>query len=113
MLDVVAEQLRRLVPVRRAPRGVEERDVVRVRELLLRCPGELAEPDREHGAPHRVLERLPRAEIGRERQRADDLRGADRLLDGEWCHSPRLQFAHRHNLDPIGSEKALEIRHSR
>ena len=66
VLDVVPEQLRRFVPVRRAARGVEERDVVRVRELLLRCPGELAEPDGEHGAPHGMLERLPRAEIGRE-----------------------------------------------
>ena len=81
MLDVVAEQLRRLVPVRRAAGGVEERDVVGIRELLLRGSGELAEPDREHGAPHRVLERLSRTEIGGERQRADDLRGADRLLD--------------------------------
>ena len=42
------EQLRRFMPVRRASRGVEERDVVRVRELLRRCPGELAEPDGDH-----------------------------------------------------------------
>ena len=32
--DVVAVQLRRLVPVRRAPGGVEERDVVSLAELL-------------------------------------------------------------------------------
>ena len=78
--DVVAEQLRRLVPVRRAPGGVEERDVVRVRELLRRCSGELAEPDREHGGAQRVLERLPGAEVGREREGTDHLGGADRLL---------------------------------
>jgi len=63
--DVVAVQLRRLVSVRGAPRGVKERDVVRVDELLRRCSGELAETDREHGGAQRVLERLPGAEIGR------------------------------------------------
>ena len=78
--DVVAVELRRLVPVRRAPGGVEERDVVRVRELLRRRSGELAETDREHGGAQRVLERLPGAEVGRERQRADHLGGADRPL---------------------------------
>ena len=93
--DVVAEQLRRLVPVRRAPGGVEQRDVVGVGELLRRGSGELAEPDREHGAAHRVLERLPGAEIGRERERADDLGGADRLLD----RAGRL-----HDADPIPIE---------
>ena len=78
--DVVAEQLRRLVAVRRAAGGVEERDVVGVRELLRRRPGELAEADREHGRAQRVLERLPGAEVGGERERPDQLGGADRLL---------------------------------
>ena len=78
--DVVAEELGRLVPVRRAPRGVEERDVVRVRELLRGCSRELAETDREHGGAQRVLERLPRAEVGRGGASADHLRGPDRLL---------------------------------
>ena len=41
--DVVVVHLRCLVPVRRAPGGVEERDVVGVRELLCRRSGELAE----------------------------------------------------------------------
>ena len=66
MLDVVAVQLRRLVTVRRASGGVQERDVVGRRELLPRRSGELAEPNREHGRPQRVLERLPGAEVGRE-----------------------------------------------
>ena len=78
--DVVAVELRRLVPVRRAPGGVEERDVVRVRELLRRRSGELAETDREHGGAQRVLERLPGAEVGREREGADHLGRADRPL---------------------------------
>ncbi len=78
--DVVAEELRGLVPVRRAPGGVEERDVVRIHQLLRRCSGELAEPSREHGAPQRVLERLTGAEVGRERKRTHHLGGADRLL---------------------------------
>ena len=65
--DVVAVQLRRLVPVGRAPGGVEERNVVGVRELLSRCPGKLAEADRQHGSAQRVLERLSGAEVGRER----------------------------------------------
>ena len=78
--DVVAEQLRRLVAVRGAPGGVEERHVVRVRELLRRCSGELAETDREHGGAQRVLERLPGAEVGREREGTDHLGSADRPL---------------------------------
>ena len=49
-------------------------------ELLRRCTGELAESDREHGAAQRVLERLTGAEVGREREGADHLGGADRLL---------------------------------
>ena len=92
MLDVVTEQLRRLVPVRRASGGVEERDVVGIRELLLRGFGKLAEPDGEHGASQSVLERLSGTEIGGERQRTDDLRGADRFLDRA-CRS--------HDADPI------------
>ena len=87
--DVVAVQLRRLVPVRRAPGGVEERDVVGVRELLRRRSGELAETDREHGGAQRVLERLPGAEVGREREGADHLGGADRPL-GRRAAAPRV-----------------------
>ena len=78
--DVVVVHLRRLVSVRRAPGRVEERHVVRVDELLRRCSGELAEPDGEHGGAQRVLERLARAEVGREREGADHLCGADRPL---------------------------------
>ena len=80
--DVVAVEQRRLVPVRRAPGGVKERDVVRVRELPRRRSGELAEPDGEHGRAQRVLERLPGAEVGREREGTNHLGGADRLLAG-------------------------------
>ena len=80
--DVVAVQLRRLVPVRGAPGGVKERDVVRVDELLRGCSGELAETDREHGGAQRVLERLPGAEVGREREGADHLGSADGPLAG-------------------------------
>ena len=58
--DVVAEQLCSLVAIRRAPGGVEERDVVGVRELLRGCSGELAKTDCEDGGTQRVLERLSR-----------------------------------------------------
>ena len=78
--DVVAEELRRLVAVRRAPRRVEERDVVRVREFLCRRSGELTETHREHRAAQRVLERLSGAEVGRERECTDDFGRTDRLL---------------------------------
>ena len=78
--DVVVEHLHRLVPVRGAAGGVQQRDVVGVRKLLRRRSGQLPETDREHGGAQRVLERLPGAEIGRERQRADHLGRADRLL---------------------------------
>ena len=78
--DVVVVHLQRLVPVRRAPGGVQEGDVVRVRKFLCRRSGELAEPDREHRGAQRMLERLPGTEVGRERERTDHLGGADRLL---------------------------------
>ena len=80
MPDVVVVHLHRLVPVRRAAGRVQERDVVRVSELLRRRSGELAETDREHGRAQRMLERLPGAEVGREREGTDDLGSADRLL---------------------------------
>jgi hypothetical protein len=48
--DVVVVELRRLVPVRGTPGGVEERDVIRVREFPRRGSGKLAEADREHGS---------------------------------------------------------------
>ena len=83
--DVVVIQLDRLVPVRRAAGGVEERDVVGVDELLRRRSGELAETDCEHRGAQRMLERLPGAEVGRERDRADGLGRANRLLDVRQC----------------------------
>jgi hypothetical protein len=82
MVDVVSVQLRRLVTVRRAPGGVEQGDVVSVRELLRRRSGEFAETDREHGAAERVLEWLTGAEIGGDRERADHLGGPDRSPTG-------------------------------
>src|SRR6266566_5281095 len=39
------------------------------------------EADREHGRAQRVLERLPGAEVGGEREDAGQLGRADRLLD--------------------------------
>jgi hypothetical protein len=86
VVDVVAVQLRRLVSVRRAPGGVEEGDVVGVRELLARRSGEFAETDREHGGAERVLDRLPGAEVRGDRECADNLGGADRALTGR--HPP-------------------------
>jgi hypothetical protein len=59
---------------------MEERDEVRVRELLGRCSGELTETDREHRSAQRVLERLAGAEVGCERQGANHLGSADRPL---------------------------------
>lgn len=79
--DVVAVELCRLVPVRGASRRVQERDVVGVRQLLRRGGGELAEADREHRGAQSMLERLTGSEIGRQREGADDLGSADRLLD--------------------------------
>jgi hypothetical protein len=79
--DVVAEQERRLVPVRGAAGRVQERDVVGVADVPGRRIRELREPHREDGGPERVLERLPGPEVGREGERGDDLRRADRLLD--------------------------------
>lgn len=79
--DVVAVQLRRLVSVRGASRRVQQRGVVGIGEFLRRRGGELAKSDREHRSSQRVLERLAGAEVGRERESADDLGSTDRLLD--------------------------------
>ena len=80
MRDIVVVDLNRLVPVRRAAGRVQQCDVVGFRELLVGCSRQLAEAHREDGSTQRMLERLPGAEVGRERKRADHLGGADRLL---------------------------------
>ena len=98
--DVVAVEQRRLVPVRRAPRSVEERDVVRVGELARRRSGELAEADGEHGGAQRVLERLPGAEIGRERECTDHLGDTDRPLGRGHNCCLRFGVLRRHVKDP-------------
>ena len=92
---------------------MQERDVVRVRELLRRRSGQLAETHREHSRTQRVLERLPGAEVGRERQDADHLGGADRLLDRERPRASCLGFAYHHLLDPIGPRKPWKSEYSR
>ena len=79
-LDVVPEELRLLGRVRRAAERVQQGDVVGVHELRRRELRELAEADREDRRPERVLERLTGAQIGRDRHRADHLRGADGRL---------------------------------
>ena len=100
MRDVVVVDLYRLMPVGRAPGGVEERDVVRVLELLRRCAGELPETDGEHGAAERMLERLAGAEVGGERERADHLGDADRLLGPGRRYRDRPVTLCRHAGDP-------------
>ena len=121
MGDVVAEQLRRLVPVGRAAGSVQERDVVGVGELLGGCSGELAEPDRQHGGAQGVLERLPGAEVGSDREGADDLGSANRPLrrarcccgtpDGVYRHTSTilLLLGKRLRVDPGGSHSARSI----
>jgi len=89
-------ELRRLVAVRRAPGGVEECDVVRVGELRRRRSRELAETDGQHRASQGVLERLPRAEIGRQRDRPDDLRCPDRVLTRRGARSVCVVIQGRH-----------------
>ena len=91
MLDVLAEELRRLVPVRRAPGAVQERDVVGVANLLRRRAREVGKAHREHRGAQRVLERLSRAEVGRERKRADELGRAD----------ARRVVSHQQRNDPV------------
>ena len=80
VLDILAEELRGLVPVRRASGAMQERDVIGVANLIRGRSGEVGKADREHRGAQCVLERLSRAEIGRERKRADELGCADRLL---------------------------------
>ena len=94
--NVVAEQLRRLVPVRRAPGRVEKRDVVRVEELLRGRSGELAQTDGQHGRAQGVLQRLPGAEVGGERQGADHLGSTDRLLACRQYSCDRSGILRRH-----------------
>ena len=109
--DVVVVHLDRLVPVRRAPGGVEERDVVGVGELLRRCSGELAEPDGEHGGAQRVLERLPGAEVGREREGADHLGSADRPL-ARRQHCCDCSWIVRRHVGILGRIAEQELRES-
>jgi hypothetical protein len=61
---------------------VEQRDVVRGGKILGRRSGKLAEADRENGGTQRVLERLRGAEIGREREGANNLGCTDSRLVG-------------------------------
>src|SRR4029078_11144418 len=105
VLDVLAEQLCRLVPFRVAPGGMQERDVIRVRELLRRRSGQLAETHREHSGTQRVLERLPGTEGRREREGADPLGGADRRLDRERLCASCLGLAYRHRSILCGPRK--------
>src|SRR6185437_15227293 len=114
--DVIAEELRGLVPVRRAARRVEQRDVIRVRELLAGGAGELAEPDGKHGAAQRVLERLPRAEVRGDGQGGHHLGEADGLLDLRSRRANRgLRWAHRAILtarglpEPAGAASRAEF----
>jgi len=86
---------------------MEECDVVGVAELCRGRPRKLAEAYRKHGSPKGMLERLPRAEISRERKRADELGCADRPLctprtragscwvglHGEILEAPQRSFA--------------------
>ncbi len=74
---VVAVELCGLVPVRGAAGGVEQRNVVRVDELLGGRSGELTQANGEDRGAQCVLERLPGAEIGRERQCAHELSRTD------------------------------------
>ena len=107
--DVVAEQLPRLVSVRGAAGRVQQRDVVGIGELVSRGARELAEPHREHGRANGVLERLPGAEVGRDRQRGDQLGGANRLLD---AHSGGCGARHRlppQAVSSIGGLRALSL----
>ena len=96
VLDVLAEEERRLVPVRGAAGGVEERDVVRVGDFRRRRSRELAETDGQHRASQGVLERLPGAEIGRQRDRPDDLRCPDRVLTRRGARSVCVVIPGRH-----------------
>ena len=76
--DVLAVERRRLVPVGRAASRVQKRDVVRVDEFLCRRVGKLSEVNRQHGSAKGMLERLPRSQVGGERERSDDLGRANR-----------------------------------
>ena len=89
VLDVVAEELRRLVPVRRASGGVEERDVVRCRRAppprlprarraglrAQRCGARARAAARSRGRSRARGHRPPRRPGSAARSRADPMRG--------------------------------------
>ena len=83
MLDVLAEHLRRLMPVRGAAGGVQERHVIAVADLLRRAAGTIGETFRQDGSAQCVLERLSCPEVGRKRNRPDEVGGAD-ARDASW-----------------------------
>ena len=75
---------------------MQKRDVVRVEELLRGRSGELAQTDGQHGRAQGVLQRLPGAEVGGERQGADHLGSTDRLLACRQYSCDRSGILRRH-----------------
>jgi hypothetical protein len=110
MSDVIAEQLRSLMPIRRAARCVQERDIVGVGQLLGGCSGKLAELNGQHGGAHRVLKWLPGSEVGRDRECANDLRSADRPLRRarHCCDAPDVLCRHITTLLLLSGKQSLE-----
>ena len=72
-LDVVAEQRRGLVAVHRTADVGEDAHVVEVGELGALEPEPVAEAHADPGRSEHVLGRLAEAEVGRERQRHQQL----------------------------------------
>jgi hypothetical protein len=68
---------------------VQQRDVVGIGEFVRRGAGELAQSDREHGRANGVLDRLSGPQVRGDRQRRDQLGGADGLLDAVAAHGAR------------------------
>ena len=91
-LDVVAEHSRQLERHTGASRGDEQRHPVGRVAVFRRCTEILREPCRDHARTQHVFQRLAEPEVGRERDRGDDLRELD---PGAHIRGPGLRGRHR------------------
>jgi hypothetical protein len=90
--QVPAEDLRGDVCIGHAAGVEQQAEVVGIADGVLAGAGAARQPDREQRPLQTVLERQPHPEIGRQAERAGDLRGANPsgVERGRTCHDPTL-----------------------
>src|SRR5258708_38092380 len=72
----------------RAAEAAQHRNVVGVRQVLVRQTELAPDADRQQGSPKRLLQRLPVPEVGDQGQRREQLGEPDSRCGSNWWHSP-------------------------